>query len=522
MKSKLIFGLLAMTLILAFASASFAQITLSINNAPSVAESVNKRTAQTADPTSNGAGLTVSGAVLANAQLTTTHLLLQFPGPITSSATVPGGDPLRIVGATGLFSAVSISTILYSSGVISLTLPECNPGDTTQCPAYPTLQSGSFRIVGARIDVNNLSAPLTVSATVDNGGNNYFAPTSPATLISALSVPIATPAAPSPVATVYTNGSIQTATSTLKLTEGYASAWRPTGNPGNASAAGFAGGSDQITLFVSGLVTGQTITVTSTNSATLSLTPPGGLSFTAANAATGLTWTIAGSSLSTVESITFTFTITAAGTAPVAPATISVTAQMSPIGGSVLSNSVPVATLGYPVYANTNAVGPITIASILPAQTTMLIPFATYGGGYDTGIAIANTTADPFGSTTGGATAQSGTITLDFYPQLSTGGAGTPSELTTSATIAPVTGLSADGTLAAGGSWTVLLSNLLKLATPPITGSFTGYVFIRANFLDGHGVFYPTNFSGFTAGSEILVLSPPISTPRVGTEQLNN
>jgi hypothetical protein len=139
MKSKLIFGLLAMTLILAFASASFAQINLQIFSSPTASESLNKRTAQTADPLSTGGGVTVSGGVIANAELTTTIITLTYGAPITSScgiaaascpgnatqAAVPAADSIRIVAATGLFAGVTINTVRYSAGTIDLVLPEC-------------------------------------------------------------------------------------------------------------------------------------------------------------------------------------------------------------------------------------------------------------------------------------------------------------------------------------------------------------------------------------------------------------
>jgi len=551
MKSKMIFGLLAMTLILAFASASFAQINLQIFSSPSASESLNKRTAQTADPTSTGAGVTVSGGVIANAELTTTTLTLTYGAPITSSCgtgsascttgqpAVPAQDPIRIVAATGLFANVTIATIRYAAGTLDVVIPECKGGGTQDatpgangvgfCSA--NTPSGSFRVVGVRNDVNGKTAPMTVTASLSNGGNNYILTRASDTTISALAAPIAPVTAATTIATVFTNGTpvLNCATATLacgtvKLTEGYASAWRPTGQPGNSTTNGLNAGNDQIVLTVAGLATGQTLIVTPTTSATLTLAAATGNTFSGtAGGTTVLAWNVTASSLTAVETATFQFTVGGIGTAPLTPANVTVTAQMGPIGASALdANGVPTLTGGYPLYANANAVGPLTVEAIIPAQTTMLIPFATFGGGYDTGIAIANTTADPFGVANGGATAQTGTVTLDFFPQLATGGAGTASTLTTSATIRPVTGLDATGSLPAGGSWTVLLSSLLPLATPPITGSFTGYVFVRTNFLDAHGVFYPTNFAGFTAGAPMLVLPQPISTPRTGTETLNN
>src|SRR5207248_2862222 len=108
-----------------------------------------------------------------------------------------------------------------------------------------------------------------------------------------------------------------------------------------------------------------------------------------------------------------TLTSTAAVTTP---GSISVTASMAPFCTTLLDSvGLPIESNGYPCFTETE-VGPTTIINILPTQTTMLMPYAITLPPYDTGIAVANTTADPFGSTGGGASAQAGTIKLDFFP----------------------------------------------------------------------------------------------------------
>src|SRR5262249_28934913 len=163
---------------------------------------------------------------------------------------------------------------------------------------------------------------------------------------------------------------------------------------------------------------------------------------------------------------------------------ISVTSTMFPLGDGVDTLGVPRQDQGYPAFLEAD-VGPTTIVNIVSANTTMLMPFAfTAGtaGGFDTGIAIANTTSDPFPPGGGGATKANGTLIVDFFPTTATGGAGSPFTLTTSSTVKPGAGLSSDGTLAAGATWTVFLGQLLTAAGAP--GPYTGYLFIRANFLD--------------------------------------
>jgi len=161
-----------------------------------------------------------------------------------------------------------------------------------------------------------------------------------------------------------------------------------------------------------------------------------------------------------VAEIDYNITNVSSTAAVTSPGTISVTATLFPFGDGIDSAGVPREDQGYPNFVEAD-VGPTTIVNIIAANTTMLMPYALVLPPFDTGIAIANTTADPFGGG-GGATRANGTVILDFYPTTSTGGAGTPFSLTTSSTVKPGGGLSSDGTLGAGATWTVLMSQLLS------------------------------------------------------------
>jgi hypothetical protein len=188
------------------------------------------------------------------------------------------------------------------------------------------------------------------------------------------------------------------------------------------------------------------------------------------------------------------------------------TASMAPFcTAAVDASGYPTNANGYPCFTEAE-VGPVTLVNILPVSTTMLMPYALTLAPFDTGIAIANTTADPFGSTGGGAIATPGTIVFNFFPTTSTGGAGTPFSLTTSSTVRPGTGLSSDGTLAAGATYTVLLSQLLTAAGQ--TGNFTGYIFITTNFLDAHGTATISDFRTYSLTANVLVLPPPATFSR--------
>jgi hypothetical protein len=169
---------------------------------------------------------------------------------------------------------------------------------------------------------------------------------------------------------------------------------------------------------------------------------------------------------------------------------------------------------GYPQF-NEVDVGPLTVVNIVPASTTMLMPFALVSPPYDTGIAVANTTADPFTTGGGGATPKAGTLVFNFFPNNSTGtGAGTPFSLTTSST-ATFPGMSSDGTLAPGATMTALLgAQILPAAGHP--GPFTGYIFIVANFTNAHGTATISDFKTYSLTSNVLVLPPPTTAGRAG------
>jgi len=111
---------------------------------------------------------------------------------------------------------------------------------------------------------------------------------------------------------------------------------------------------------------------------------------------------------------------------------------------------------------------PVSLFSISPCSCNLLFPFVTNIAGFDTGVAIANTSVDPFGTSP-----QTGTITLNYYGTTSGGGAAPAAFTTTSAV--------------AGGSELIFtLSNGGNYGTPATPG-FEGYIIAQANFQFCHG-----------------------------------
>ena len=133
-------------------------------------------------------------------------------------------------------------------------------------------------------------------------------------------------------------------------------------------------------------------------------------------------------------------------------------------------------------------VPPATSTAIVGAalcQTTLLYPWVNAEPGFDTGIAIANTTSDPFGTRT-----QGGTCVLNFFGT----GAGTTTTATTP-------------TINTGTVYADQVSNLKP--------GFRGYVIAVCNFTLGHGyaLFSDTGIRNWATGYLALVL-PSGTGPR--------
>jgi hypothetical protein len=148
----------------------------------------------------------------------------------------------------------------------------------------------------------------------------------------------------------------------------------------------------------------------------------------------------------------------------VAGSSTAITAAVSfaPVGSTVIPN-----------FAITGSTNTVTGSTFNLCTTSLLFPFVTNQVGFDTGIAIANTSTDPFGSN--GATAQAGTCTLNFY------GAGAPSP---SNVVSP--------NVPSGTVYTTVLSG--------IAAGFQGYMIAQCGFQFAHGFAFITDGVGSTGG----------------------
>lgn len=156
---------------------------------------------------------------------------------------------------------------------------------------------------------------------------------------------------------------------------------------------------------------------------------------------------------------------------------ITVTTSYAPISAAASATTVPnFAAAGTPVNATT-----VTVC-----QTNLLFPFVSSSQGFDTGIVLADTSTDIYGTAPAG-----GTCTLNFY------GTGAPS---------PATGVAAPGgTQASGTVNTFLLSS--------VAPGFTGYVIAQCNYQFGYGYAFIENGLGTASGVAEGYIAPNLQRP---------
>jgi hypothetical protein len=463
---------------------------------------------------------------------TTTTLTVDLGVPITNSTTYPAGFPIQITGVTGDFATVAptIASVSNSTGQIIINLPAV---------AAP-VASRSFSLRGVRVSLNG-SGKSSLTATVSVGpGSNYFieAGENVATVITTILQGLGTPclgsttttttsggvttcSSPSGAvpATLLTNGTSGTGLNSWSITipENFIDALRD-----STQITGTAPTNDvQIAVTLAGIPAGVTIGGTGGSACTVSASAAGGLeptptlsatSFTSLAPTVTISWSAA-MNLTAIDTVTLTCPAidTSAATLPLTAGTVTATVTLSPTGNALTPTStnptgvLTTATTGQIPRYQSSPSAAITVVNIIPATTTFLIPYVTTTSTFDTGLAISNTTADPFTAPgAGGARAQSGTVTFTFFPVT-----GSSFSYTTSATSPTGNGGLASGVLASGKTYTVLATELLTAAGFATPRAFSGYVIAVANFTNGHGAAFITDFKGFTSATDVLVMSPP-------------
>jgi hypothetical protein len=225
-----------------------------------------------------------------------------------------------------------------------------------------------------------------------------------------------------------------------------------------------------------------------------------GISPVAVNTATGsglAVWEVVSTNPNQLDTIDFglyiAYSANAAANSP-APGSFSVTLSFAPTpsGGAFTSTTgaASSSSLTIPRFSDSLDITK-TIATISLCTTPLLYPYVINVNGFDTGLAIANPTADPFATA-----AQAGTCALNFY------GSSAP---TTNPFISP--------TVPSG----TVYANLASTLAP----GFSGYMIAVCNFQFAHGFAFVSDVGARNLAMGYLALVFT-TTSRSATEALNN
>jgi hypothetical protein len=328
----------------------------------------------------------------------------------------------------------------------------------------------------------------------------------------------------------------------IRFTEGFASAFKNLADEGNGAATGTqlmakflnVPAGTQIWVTSGAVITtkgGGTVTPAATlntgsgtgvsSSATLpsGVTPTctiGGVATTATwnqvtiSSGTGsATWTVTAENPTNTDSMSFgVLVVFAATTASNLPA---ITTASGP--AQIQGEFGPVSTVDFAVAASTASIPrfrdvPVftgNIFGITPCVTNLLFPYVTTVSGWDTGIALSNTSLDQVGTTGAPFTTptQTGTCTAYYFTKP---GSTAPSPQTTDHALAPGEVLAFS--LFAGG---------VPGATSTVPVGFTGYMIVRCNFQFAHGFAFISDLGSQKLSQGYLALVIPDSTPRTPT-----
>jgi hypothetical protein len=199
----------------------------------------------------------------------------------------------------------------------------------------------------------------------------------------------------------------------------------------------------------------------------------------------------------------YSSTTSTTSTTPVGTGTVSVNQEYAPTPasgffaastGGAASSSLPI-----PRFADTGTAK--TFATITSCRTVLLWPYVVSGfAGFDTGIAVADTSADPFGTI-----AQTGTCAFNFY------GSGAPTTTATACTGGSATGTYCTPNITPTAPFAGLASAMIGTGA-----NFQGYSIAVCNFQYAHGYGYTAyqlgTASATTSSYLALVIPDPATT----------
>jgi hypothetical protein len=264
-----------------------------------------------------------------------------------------------------------------------------------------------------------------------------------------------------------------------------------TDSSGNAVAPPSPIGGNTTSISYAQLVTSETVSDGTTFPAAtasgglVEITPSSGTTASA-------TWEVVNTNPFGNESFTFAVYVSYTGVQATNTPPAGNTQVALSFGSSTNPVAAPTASSTAPVPRFLDTSSPKTAFSIIPCRTILLFPFVTNTNGFDTGIAISNTSTDPFGTTP-----QAGTCQSYWY------GSGAPATNPTAASANVATGTT------------------LAYTTSSIAPGFQGYMIAICNFQYAHGFAFVSQFGNAfngTMGYLPLVVPDPTLQGGVGRQ----
>jgi hypothetical protein len=479
-------------------------------------------------------------------------LTLNFGVPITNTTTShPGTNTqIRLANCTGDFLAaglctnIAINTTNYSAGQVVIAIGSGATLGTTPNNGliFNAATTSTVDVMGVLVSTNGKTGTISASLSSSGGVSVGPAPSGPGANVGAASISVidsvqaglADPTSPSSLpnlpffvgvsggpAVLNSAGTAIKGNFVLRIPEAFVDMFRDAtqfngpgtlGNFPNSPSA-----DTQVQVVLSNIPSGLNIA-----DCAAFLTDAGGTIATSGSPSINFSNITAASPILTVN-FNNVLDLSAIDVLWIKCATVSLGSATTPLPSTPVTAQVTLAPTGAALSATGGALTalttgqvpryqqllqpttPITVVLFPPSNTVLLMTFGFVGPGYNTGLAVSNTTVDPFGVSGGGAAASSGTVTFLMVKNDGT------SKTYTTTTGSPGSGLTGAGIVASGSTYVVNLSEILDKAG--FGTAFTGYVFITANFTHAHGAatIYTTSTGAAALSTPVLVM-PAIST----------
>ena len=415
----------------------------------------------------------------------TTQLLASIS--ISGNTALPINAPVQIAG----FVNKGLTTALQATDGTSFSLSSLQQCSSASRKAVATLAfSENFatafktRVAAPPGTTGSNPGAQNVPGTIYNSESGFILPSvSGTTPIGGTAAEAGLADAGTRLKAVFNNlpAGVSIYVSTVNVSGGAAGS--PVGKPGNTDTTPFA----QLVVSETTPDSGGVIPTVPPTTTAGSSVPVAQLAIV--NGSATAVWEVTNTNPALSESLSFgvyvSYTANTGSNSPT-PGTATVNMSYAPTSTVTTASS----TAFIPRFVDTSSAS--NLFSISICQTVLLYPFVTNQAGFDTGIAIANTTTDPFGTSP-----QAGSCAMYFY------GASAPAASVNT------------GNIATGTVYTTLASTT--------AAGFQGYMIAVCNFQLAHGFAFISDLGARNLAMGYLALVLPNGTgARVATEQLNN